>query len=524
VTIVIERAEIESFRTLVARRLGLSFEDGKLDYLADILRSRVEAEGQGHGGRYLGRLSGAAGWRDEWRVLAEQLTVAETYFFRYWDHFRAFTEVILPEGAGPNGRSRDLRILSAGCASGEEVYSLAILIREQHPAPNDAGIVSIVGVDVNPVMILKASRARYSAWSLRETPPDLRQRHFRVEGRDFVLNEGVRSTARFEERNLIEPDPAFWRPNAFDVVFCRNVTMYFAPEVIRSVMERIRESLTPGGYLFLGHAETLRGVSEGFHLKHTHDTFYYQLRASQKSRRSAISPAIEALDAARDVPAPGPLDSGASWFEMIQRASNRIRDLANSSGTPTPIEEESSARREPLTQASTGANRAWDLGVVRDLLNQERFSDAMALMNALPADSSKDPDAQLLRAVLLTNGGDLSGAKEACMRILDVDELNAGAHYLLALCLEHEGNREKATEHDQSAAYLDPAFALPRLHLGLLAKRRGALDVAMRELGQALILLAREDSSRILLFGGGFSRDALVELCRREIRTCGGVA
>jgi chemotaxis protein methyltransferase CheR len=103
-----------------------------------------------------------------------------------------------------------------------------------------------------------------------------------------------------------------------------------------------------------------------------------------------------------------------------------------------------------------------------------------------------------------------------------MDELNAGAHYLLALCLEHEGNRPKATEHDQSAAYLDPAFAMPRLHLGLLAKRSGELDVAMRELERALILLAREDSSRILLFGGGFSRDALVELCRRELRTCGG--
>jgi len=524
VAVVIERAEIESFRTLVARRLGLVFEDGKLDYLADTLRTRVEAEGHGHGGRYLDRLSGAADWRDEWRALAEQLTVAETYFFRYWDHFRAFVEVVLPENAGPDGRSRVLRILSAGCASGEEAYSLAILIREQHPAPDDAGMVSIVGIDVNPAMIQKASRARYSTWSLRETPPGLRERHFRVEGRDFVLNEGVRSMARFEERNLIEPDPMFWRPNAFDVVFCRNVTMYFAPEVIRSVMERIRQSLTPGGYLFLGHAETLRGVSEGFHLKHTHGTFYYQLRANQKSQRSTISPAIEALDASRDVPAPGPLDSGTSWFEMIQRASNRIRDLANSSGTATPIGEESSARREPLTRALTGATRAWDLGVVLDLLNKERFFDAMTLLSALPADSSKDPDTQLLRAVILTNGGDLFGAKEACMRILDVDELNAGAHYLLALCLEHEGNREKSTEHDQSAAYLDPAFAMPRLHLGLLAKRSGALEAAMMELEQALILLAREDSSRILLFGGGFSRDALVELCQREIRTCGGVA
>ena len=516
--VVIERAEIESFRALVARRLGLAFEDGKLDFLADILRSRAEADGRGHGRRYLDRLSGAAEGREEWRVLAEQLTVAETYFFRYWDHFRAFMEVVLPESAVPNGRPRDLRILSAGCASGEEAYSLAILIRERQLPPN--GTVSIVGVDVNPAMIRRASRARYSPWSLRETPPELRGRHFRIEGRDFVLDESVRSMARFEERNLIEPDAAFWCPNAFDVVFCRNVTMYFAPEVMRSVMARICESLAPGGYLFLGHAETLRGVSEGFHLRHTHGTFYYQRRASQMSRSSTASPFVEPRDAGREVSVPNFLESGSTWFEMIQRASSRIEDLANASANASPVVVSSGT--EPRHRASRGANRAWDLGVVLDLLNEERFEDALQLLSHLPAASRKDADTQILLAVILTNGGDVSGAKEACVRILDMDELNAGAHYLLALCLEHEGNRPKATEHDQSAAYLDPAFAMPRLHLGLLAKRSGELDVAMRELERALILLAREDSSRILLFGGGFSRDALVELCRRELRTCGG--
>ena len=100
--------------------------------------------------------------------------------------------------------------------------------------------------------------------------------------------------------------------------------------------------------------------------------------------------------------------------------------------------------------------------------------------------------------------------------------MNAGAHYLLALCREGAGDSSAAAERDQVATYLDPAFAMPRLHLGLLARRKGDRERAREELGQALLLLQREDASRLLLFGGGFGREALSALCRAEILACGG--
>jgi chemotaxis protein methyltransferase CheR len=164
----------------------------------------------------------------------------------------------------------------------------------------------------------------------------------------------------------------------------------------------------------------------------------------------------------------------------------------------------------------------WDPGVVIELLRRERFSEAMELLQDLPPESSMDPDALLLRAVILTNSGDLAHAEKACRELLESNELNSGAHYLMALCREHAGDLPGALDHDQTAAYLDPGFAMPHLHLGLLAKRRGNLETARKELGQALILLTHEDVSRILLFGGGFSREALVELSRVELRSCGG--
>jgi chemotaxis protein methyltransferase CheR len=126
-----------------------------------------------------------------------------------------------------------------------------------------------------------------------------------------------------------------------------------------------------------------------------------------------------------------------------------------------------------------------------------------------------------LEAALLAHSGQLKAAEDACHRLLLIDELNAGAHYLLALCREHSGHRERAAEHDRVAAYLDPSFAMPRLHLGLLARRAGDRTAACRELAQALLLLRREDASRLLLFGGGFSREALMGLCESSLKECG---
>jgi chemotaxis protein methyltransferase CheR len=507
--VVLQPADVSRFRTLVARRMGLLFEDDKLDYLAEVLRERLEASGLNGSEAYLASLS--AGAPEEVRALARRLTVGETYFFRYLDQFRAFAEVVLPDRVRQQEDRRQLRILSAGCASGEEAYTLAILARE-HLANASSWDVQIRGIDINPQMIEKANSARYSAWSLRETPSEMRERYFRPQGREFQLEERVRSAVSFEERNLLDDDASFWQPASFDVVFCRNVTMYFTPEVMRSVVARITQSLTVGGFLFLGHAETLRGVSQDHHLCHTNNTFYYQRRDADRRIGSGAAEHGETEAAPAAAPTP-PVALGlddSSWVDVIQGASDRIAKLSRGP-RPSPA-----APPAPVVQRPE-----WDLRPAVEMLRQERFADAMVLLQALPAGSRTDNDAQLLRAVLLTNGGMLTDAESVCQQILSKDELHAGAHYLVALCREHAGDRRAAVEHGQVATYLDADFAMPHLHLGLLARRSGDAERAGAELARALTLLAREDASRILLYGGGFSREALVELCRAELRTCG---
>lgn len=330
----------------------------------------------------------------------------------------------------------------------------------------------------------------------------MQHKWFRPDGREVVLDRSVRNAVKFEAANLASEDPGLWQPDPYDVIFCRNVLMYFAPEQMRAAITRIAHALAPGGFLFLGHAETLRGISDAFHLRHTHGTFYYERK--ERIGRSMAQP---------EWPTPRPQAApvaamGDAWFHTISRATERVAALVPARPAVEPMAHVSSI--------------AWDPAPAFDLLRRERFADALDYVQARPPTDGRDPDVLLLEAALLAYSGQIPAAEQACRHLLLIDELSAGAHYVLGLCREQSADREGAAEHYRVAAYLDPDFAMPRLHQGLLARRMGEREGARRELAQALVLLKREDASRLLLFGGGFNRQALTALCESALRDSGG--
>lgn len=493
---------VNRLREIVARCLGLHFDETRTSFLERLLERRLQQVDRS-ADAYLSSLEAEPSI--ELRVLAPDLTVGETYFFRNADQFRALAETVLPDRMQVRGADRRLRLLSAGCASGEEAFSLSMTA---HDVADGSWDVSILAVDVNPVVLARAALARYTPWSLRGTAPELERRWFRSEGSDLLLSDAARSRVRFEERNLVHDDPQLWVDDTYDVVFCRNVLMYFEPIRAQAVVRRIARALRAGGYLFLGHAETLRGLSAEFHLRHTHGTFYYQRRDSSEGSLETGPLAVPSDSPAVDVAG----EDADSWVQRIQRASARIAEIT----APRSAEASPGA---PLTRSTR--SRA-DVRPALDLLAEDRYAEALESLRALPEGIARDPDALLLRAVLLTQAGRLLEAEETCARVLELDGLNSGAHYALALCREGASDRHGAIEHDQVAIYLDGSFAMPRLHLGLLARTEGDHETARRELAQALELLQREDASRVLLFGGGFRREALLALCRAELAACGG--
>jgi chemotaxis protein methyltransferase CheR len=502
-------AELELFQDAIERRLGLRFDEGRLTFLAEVLDRRVAARRLSPGA-YLAALLTELEASDELAALARELTVGETYFFRHVEQFNAFREVALPERLSARAASRSLRILSAGCASGEEPYSLSILLRERGLEPGYEA--TVLGLDLNPDSLAKARAGVYSPWSLRETSPEVRDRWFQPEGRAHRLVRSLRDSVRFEQHNLILESPHLLAPGSLDVVFCRNVLMYFTPEQASGIVERLARALAPGGFLFIGHAETLRGLSHSFHLRHTHGTFYYQ-------RRDMLGSAVES-DLRTSFPAPQPRETArdstewvAGWVDAVARSSQRIRELEAPSAAELP-RTAGAPTGEPTSRAA-----------LRDslqLLGDERFGEALQAMHGLSPSERSDPAALLLRAALLTHQGDVVEAEGVCHDLLRHDDLNAGAHYLLALCHERRGQASTAVEHDRIAVYLDPEFAMPHLHLGLMARRRRDAVTARQELSLALLLLEREEAARLLLFGGGFSRNALLGLCRSELAHLGG--
>lgn len=502
------------FRAAITQRIGIQFDDARLGFLGEVLQRRLDKLGSSSED-YLRGLQRETSSASEINALARELTVGETYFFRNIEQFRALAEVALPARMSvPRNGGRTLRLLSAACASGEEAYSLAMVARETIADPS--WDVSIRAVDVNPGALEKARRARYSPWALRETPQETKERWFRHDGRDLVLHESLRETVTFQAANLVSDDAMLWQPAVYDVVFCRNVLMYFSTEQMRAVVARIAQSLAPGGFLFLGHAETLRGISDEFHLRHTHGTFYYERKAmgGRPPVLAAVAPAVAVP--ARGGSAPALAASAAAltpaedaWFHAICRATERVAALMPPQDRAAP----SSPAVPP---------RAWDAATALDLLRSERYAEALRHVRAGPPEAERDSGVLLLEATLLAHTGEIAAAAAVCRRLLLRDELDAGAHYVLGHCREQAGDADAAGEHYRVSSYLDPEFAMPRLHLGLMARRTGERGVARRELTQALALIKREAASRLLLFGGGFGRKALTALCEAALKDCGG--
>ena len=277
--------EIDRFHQVLRCQLGLKLAERYPSELAQLLRRRLEHTGDSLEA-YLARLQSPT--QGELRLLSRELTVPESFFFRSAPQLRALVEHALPARIQARAAHRALRLLSAGCAGGEEPYSLAILLREHFP--QTAGWdVSIRGIDINSAVLEKAARARYNAWSMRGVAEKVQRRWFSLEGRDLVLDGTVCAMVTFEERNLLEDDPALWAPGTFDVIFCRNVLLYLTPDAADTLLAHIAKALVPGGFLFLGHSETPRALPPDLHLCQHEGAFYYQRRLPPSPAPGATS-------------------------------------------------------------------------------------------------------------------------------------------------------------------------------------------------------------------------------------------
>jgi len=210
---------------------------------------------------------------EELSAIVDVLTVNETYFFREQNQLRAFSEEILEELKETNRHRKALRIWSAGCSTGEEPYTLAMLINEK--GDFNGWDVEIHGSDINQRVLQIARKGIYRRNSFRTIEPYFQKKYFMEEDGSYRIQDSLKRYVNFSYLNLLDPFKTKFL-GKMDVILCRNVLIYFDTESRRKVIENFYERLVDGGYLLLGHAESLINISTAFTLKHFKNDMVYQ--------------------------------------------------------------------------------------------------------------------------------------------------------------------------------------------------------------------------------------------------------
>lgn len=402
----------ERARALVADRLGLDFPERRAADLDRGLAQAFCASGASSPVEYLTRLEALPEESPEWSRLAGHFRVGETYFFRDGPCFDALEHRILPPliAARRSQGIRRLRLWSAGCATGEEPYSLAILLDRLLPGRADWAL-TILATDFDPEALERACRGIYREWSFRRTPPWIRDRYFRRRGTEaFELDARIREIVTFAPLNLAQdvyPSLAT-NTSVMDVILCRNVLMYFTREAQQAAVTRLVRALAPGGWLVAGPAETSSELFRPLAAVTFPGAIFYAKAPAER----VSSPPLPQAEPVGPVLPPGP---------------------------PAPVEE--------LVTPAAGWER--------------------------PAHAPPDADAHLERARVEADCGNLEEAERLCRAALDLDRLDADAHLLLAAICQERADVSTALEALRAAIFLAPGSASAHFLLGSLLIGRG---------------------------------------------------
>ncbi|AJE02015.1 CheR family methyltransferase [Geobacter pickeringii] len=493
------------FADFLEAETGLHFDQRNLKLLERGLRSRMAALKLGSFTEYFDYLLRYAGARGELSRLLTFLTVGETSFFRYPYHFDALRRFIIPEIAQRRGEGRKrLRIWSAGCSTGEEPYSLAITVIDTLPDWREWDI-AIVATDLNGASVRRAQEGIYGDRTLRGAAPECRQRHFTKSGTGWQVGEEARRLVEFGILNLQGgrfPSSGDEEPG-FDVIFCRNVMIYFDLATMERLVAKFAEALAPGGYLFLGHSESLLQLSSRFERLSHGSGFYYRRREGH----GTVVP--------REM-APAPVTPGPFAVTRERGARPALRPPlpsplrpAEEAGTPAPLRP---PRATPAEEPPRDLFRE-----ARILFDAEEYGGAAALLGELLLREPHHTGALLMRGTIRANGGRFGEALADCDAALAVDDLLAEAYLVRGLIREAAGEVEEAADDYRRALLLDMDAVMPHYALGRLLERLGRPQDGRRELRNALRTLERLPAGEMVPFSGGMPRETLMELLRGEL-------
>lgn len=394
--------------------------------------------------------------RPQLHTLASHLTVGETYFFRERKTFDALAQSILPELISRRrGRAQRLRLWSAACSTGEEPYSLAILVQQLLPDWRDWH-VTILATDINPRFLQKAAAGVYAEWSFRESPSWFKDRYFtRTQDGRFAVDPQIRNCVSFAPLNLAQDcfPSLVTDTNAMDVIFCRNVLMYFTPVHARKVVENLRDALTDDGWLAVSPTECSQALFSRFVAVNFPDTILHRkCNAEERSATCTSAPS-------------GTTPERAAW-----------------------------ALDAPQPQPSTPV------------------AAAAVQTPSASSQTERGPQVFSVLARALANQGNLTDALAWTERWIAADKIDPAAHYFHAMVLQEMGESKAARHSLDRAVYLLPDFALAHFALGNLARADSRTAAANKHFANALHVLRGCPADELLPESEGMTAGRLMEI------------
>jgi chemotaxis protein methyltransferase CheR len=481
----LSEGQMARFTTFVETRIGLRFSPSNRGQLEQRIAHAASGTGFPSSVEFVDWLTRSPLSKGQLETLASHLTVGETYFWRDKEIFRVFHERVIPELVERRrGEGKFLRIWSAGCATGEEPYSIAILLKETIPDISEWNI-TILATDINPQFIEKAVRGVYRDWSFRDAPSWLGGKYF-IEAEDggFEISPSIKGMVDFRMLNLAEDTypSLFSNTNAMDLVFCRNVLMYFSPQIMGKVVERLSRSLTTGGWLIVSPTEIpqVQGapfsvvVLSGVHL----------LRKVDATEAQSVELPVERLE-------------------------------------PPVLRPEVPCVEQGVFSVPTHSLEA-RLEAAADLYLRGQYVEAVEALRGLLCDAPENGDILALLARSYANLGRLPLARARCEEAIRADKLSPSRHFLLATIMEEQGDPQGAQWSLRQALFADPDFVLAHYSLGHSLLRLGRKRDGVQHLRIALSLLEERKREETLPESDGTTVGRLREMISGLLNGSGG--
>jgi chemotaxis protein methyltransferase CheR len=477
-------AEINHICDAIQRITGLSVQKHQMNTLHDYFDQLKQRENHFNIDGYLNEMQSKPASSAEYKELINILTIGESYFFRDHEQMSFLRDFWLPQliKQRREAGSKSLRIWSAGCSEGQELYSIAIMLRELIDDIDDWSLY-LIGSDINLDSISKATKGCYSRWSIRDMEEAMVKKNFQVSAGKYQLHNSIRDMASFFCNNLVSTDyPSILNGTvSLDLIICRNVLLYFNGERTRKIISRLESCLTPDGIIVLAHTDAHQHeIPLSLARETKNGVLYYR----QKSAEIAPPPAIK-------------------------------KETIEAKKTVVPILKENPKPKENIALAAPD-NKA-SLDHIHNLYMKSDWGNILLYAQQHTGETENSAPALLYKALAFIHKGALDDGMAACQDALKVDELNPKIYLTQALILQERNNLEEAERALHQSIFLQHDFLDARYFLGLLYLRQNKTQQGLKELQFVLRGIEEKSPKQVLYLDPSVNLAELKQTLEHEI-------